>query len=527
MKSSWKPPTPILFLVLVVVAIGVVFRFAYLDRKLVWIDETHTGLWISGHSWIDLIQEMFTGQVVSAADLQRYQQPNSDRGVWATVRALAQDFPEHPPLYYAGLRVWLEAFGGSIAAVRSFSAVISLLTFPAIYWFCIELFGSALVAWVAVALVAVSPIHVLYAQEARQYCLWIVMTLVSSAALLRATRLPTKLNWGVYAVTVALSLYTYLFSALVLLGHGIYLVVTQKYRLSKPVIAYVAASAVGTAAFAPWLWVILQRTAGSYETMQSWMGRVSWVDWAKRWAGFLSRLFFDVGLDSADALSGNRLALLPVPFLLVLIGYAVYRLCRRTPRTVWLLVVLLIGLIPLVLGIHDARSGGVLSSTARYLFPCFLGVQLAVAYWLATQLVSAGWRQKLGQVVLVALLSAGVFSCSLSSQATLWWSKGSSTMREFPVIASIVNSSSRPLVIANEDTQPQLLVLSYLMQPNVRFQLTHSPQIPVVPDGYSAVFAYQMPDAAMDQFKRVQGYTLEAVPDVDEFWRLTKNPLTP
>lgn len=44
------------------------------------------------------------------------------------------------------------------------------------------------------ALIAVSPFHVLYAQEAREYSLWTVTILLSSAALLRAMRVKTKLS---------------------------------------------------------------------------------------------------------------------------------------------------------------------------------------------------------------------------------------------------------------------------------------------------------------------------------------------
>ncbi|MEG3987264.1 hypothetical protein QUA13_08880 [Microcoleus sp. S28C3] len=48
--------------------------------------------------------------------------------------------------------------------------------------------------WIAVGLLAVSPLHVLYAQEARPYCLWPALILISCASLLRAMRLETKLS---------------------------------------------------------------------------------------------------------------------------------------------------------------------------------------------------------------------------------------------------------------------------------------------------------------------------------------------
>jgi len=66
-------------------------------------------------------------------------------------------------------------------AIRSLSAIISLLVFPGVYWL---LPGIWVVnGWIAIALIAVSPFHILYAQEAREYSLWTVTIALSSAAL--------------------------------------------------------------------------------------------------------------------------------------------------------------------------------------------------------------------------------------------------------------------------------------------------------------------------------------------------------
>jgi uncharacterized membrane protein len=134
--------------------------------------------------------------------LQKYQRINPEKDLTDTLKALVIDQPEHPPLYYVIVRFWVQWFGNSVAVTRSLSALISLLTFPCVYWLCLELFGSPMTGWMAIALMAVSPFHVVYAQEAREYSLWIVMILLSSAAFLRAIRLQTRLSWGIYAATV-------------------------------------------------------------------------------------------------------------------------------------------------------------------------------------------------------------------------------------------------------------------------------------------------------------------------------------
>jgi uncharacterized membrane protein len=55
---------------------------------------------------------------------------------------------------------------------------------------------------------------VLYAQEARQYSLWILITLISSYAILRAIRKQTFFSWLIYSVAMALSFYTFILSVL-------------------------------------------------------------------------------------------------------------------------------------------------------------------------------------------------------------------------------------------------------------------------------------------------------------------------
>ena len=39
------------------------------------------------------------------------------------------------------------------------------------YWLCLELFESSVTAWLAVAIIAISPFQIVYAQEARPYSL--------------------------------------------------------------------------------------------------------------------------------------------------------------------------------------------------------------------------------------------------------------------------------------------------------------------------------------------------------------------
>ncbi|HHP7245612.1 MAG TPA: glycosyltransferase family 39 protein, partial [Elainellaceae cyanobacterium] len=172
-------------LILVLLILGVFFRVVNLDSKVYWHDEVFTSIRAAGYVGDEIESQLFNGTVLSADDLLVYQRLTPDKGIDDTLYALTTH-PEHPPLYYLMVRGWMELFGSSVAAIRSLSVLSSLLTFPALYWLCLELFGSAMVGGMAIALFAVSPFHILYAQEARHYSLWTLATILSCAALLRA-----------------------------------------------------------------------------------------------------------------------------------------------------------------------------------------------------------------------------------------------------------------------------------------------------------------------------------------------------
>ena len=166
----------------------------------------------------------------------KYQRPNRTKNFGNTVKSLAIEEPQLPPLYFLGVQCLAKLFGDSPAATRSFSVWMSLLAFPGLYWLCRELFAPPEVAWIAVGLLAVSPLHVVYTPQARPYSLWLALILLSCESLLRAMRLQTKLSRSIYAVANILVIYTHLFSLLVAFGHGIYLVGTQAFTLNKKVV---------------------------------------------------------------------------------------------------------------------------------------------------------------------------------------------------------------------------------------------------------------------------------------------------
>lgn len=546
--------------------LGIFFRFYNLGYKVYWSDETMTSLRISGYTTEQLVREVFNGRRLTVEEMvQTYQVPDPDRPLHDTLTALVSH-PEHSPLFYLLARYWSQGWSNPVLATRSLAAFIGLCLLPAIYWLCLELFQSSWVGWGAMALVAVSPLQVLYAQEARQYSLWALTVVLASAALLRALRVKSIAAWGLYALTLTLSFYTHLFSGLVALGHGLYVVAIaleqgwQHWQLNRsrsaaqltpespgsggipwaqwrscisPLLAYGLASLVAVVLFSPWLWVVVTQVERVQEVTE-------WVtadrdNLMNYWLLNLNRLFFDMN---------QGLSLLnPLLYLtLALTGYAVYFLWRTTLPRIWLFLVCQIGATSLGLILPDLLLGGRRSTISRYLIPCHIAIQLAVAYLLTLKVMGqpcaptpplipqsepvlshhgahhqyTSWAQgcqthstqvrdvglsvrkldhwfapayRWRQVVALVTLS-GVLSCLVSAHVAVWWHKSPSKSRHNPRVAQVINQAVHPLVISNEP--PTLILpLCHLLQPTVTLQLVQKEDIPVIPSGYSDVFIYR------------------------------------
>ena len=119
-----------------------------------------------------------------------------------------------------------------------------------------------------------------------------------------------------------------------------------------------------------------------------------------------------MGLDTSDSLAKVLPLILPITLILILVGYSLYFLCRNTPQQVWLFIFLLIGVTAIALALPDLIAGGRTSSTPRFLIPCYLGIQIAIAYLFATKIsfASVTFKQKkLWQLAIIA-----VIACRLS-----------------------------------------------------------------------------------------------------------------
>ncbi|MBY0280317.1 hypothetical protein K2Z84_33715, partial [Candidatus Binatia bacterium] len=186
-----RPSRVLIVVLLAAIAAGVVLRCDGLGRKVPWYDEVGTMLRISGHTEAEVATFAAERPRAPRELLERFQRPSRDArasaAASAVVRAVVEDEPPHSPGYFVAASLWTRAAGGDPAAVRALSAAASIASLPLLGLLAWRLFGNRWVALATVALAALSPVQIRYAQEARSYALWSLTLLATSLAMLAAS----------------------------------------------------------------------------------------------------------------------------------------------------------------------------------------------------------------------------------------------------------------------------------------------------------------------------------------------------
>lgn len=113
----------------------------------------------------------------------------------------------HPLLYYLALKLWL-VLGESPGHVRLLSAIFSIISIPLMFLLASSLFEDTRAGLIGAAILALSPLHIWYAQEARMYAMLIFFVLASAYFLILALRDGRPRDWVAYVLTTTIALYT-------------------------------------------------------------------------------------------------------------------------------------------------------------------------------------------------------------------------------------------------------------------------------------------------------------------------------
>ena len=129
--------------------------------------------------------------------------------------------------YYVMLHGWLMLVSPSDFNIRLLSTIFAVGAVAALYVLAGKLFGPA-VGLAAAGLLAVNPLFLSYAQEARSYTLTVFLAIVSWSFLIESCRNPQLLNLTTYVGTTTLAIYSHNLAMLILPAQGAALVFVQR-----------------------------------------------------------------------------------------------------------------------------------------------------------------------------------------------------------------------------------------------------------------------------------------------------------
>ncbi len=521
--------TGLQWFLIVMLLLGIAFRFIHLDRKVYWHDEVYTSMRAAGYMRQDLDQALFQNQLIPAPALQKFQQIKPGSTVADTLQSLKLEDPQHPPLYFVTARFWMQQFGSSMTASRLLPVLFSLLGLPLMYGLAKALFESRSTALLATTLLALSPFDVLFAQTARQYSLLTTMVIGSSWLLLRAMRGASWQRWLGYGLSVAIGLYTHPFFALTMLAHAAYTLVLAWVEVSqKPWIdrlkamvsdrriwAFGIASLLGLLLYGPWIQVLLQHHERAIATTDWTKFSPGLVYLIKLWILSFTSLFFDLDFGFDNPIT----FLLRLPFLILIIA-AFYFVYRRTAPSTHLLILLSAAIPFLTLATADLCFGGKRSAVSRYLISCYPAIQLAVAYFLQTKLaIGKVWARG----ILLLCLVSSILSCGVSAIAETWWNKDLSYFNAEVIHTVNAVADRSPILLSDMGDDftntGDLVALSYGLDARVRlFPVSNPPDFSPLPNSADC-FVFR-PSAALKGAIAQQGWQLQPESEKARLWRL-------
>lgn len=198
--------------------------------------------------------------------------------------------------------------------------------------------------------------------------------------------------------------------------------------------------------------------------------------------------------------------------ILILIGYSFYLLLTQKEIRVWLFVITLTFVTVAIFLPADLIFGGIRSINTRYMIPCYLGMQISVAYFFTTVIIIQS--QKLWRLALVVLLSIGIMSDCLYLPAETWWNKERAFINIS--LARTINSASKPLLVADfsvysVDTIGILLGLSYQIDENAKLLVFSAPKTVEIPNNFNEIFLYDISPKLKTQIEKNDRYRIQKV----------------
>ncbi len=479
-----------------IAAVALFLRLDALGEPVTWYDESITALRSTGHTEKEVVDFVGSKGVIPISDLHRFMQPDPAKGLGDTLQSLIREDAQHTPAYYVLAHYWTKWTGPEPYNTRLLAVFFSMLSLPAFYWLCRELFvrtgafESEWICWIGVFVLALSPFHVAFAREHREYSMWMFAMILTSAAFFRALRLDTRASWIAFSAALILASYTHLLSWAFWAVLAITILVRERSLLTTRVRAFALASIAAGVLFLPWAWIVIQNRSAIQQDLA----------WAKTLASpthfhFYTSLFpaFRVAdlsfLDlytSVEVEPQKRFTTLAVMAFPILVAAAVYFFGRRLNGYVVAFFAALLMVISLPAFVSDFVTGGVLGAVWRYAAPTVLGWELILTFLFGC-LISSGVRWKSLSFAIVGIALA------VSGYSAYWEHSTQSSFQKRPTDFGYVADYLNNVIgstIATDDYVGALLSLSTQTPPNLL--LLARPRCPSCPDSRPAV---EIPDA--------------------------------
>ncbi|CAN5621895.1 hypothetical protein BH23CHL2_BH23CHL2_06040 [soil metagenome] len=279
-------------LLVAIVAVGGYLRLTLLNQQSLWFDEADIVV-RAQRSWSEILST-FTVQ------------------------------GENGPLYNVMLAVWIRVAGISETAVRFPSAVAGVLALPAIYLLGRRLAGPQ-AGLISAGLLAFSPYHIWYSQEAKMYSIIALLAILSTLLLVEAISSGNRRLWIAYVAVTTIMFYTHVASVLMFGAQAVFVLAIYrrwKWQARAVVIA-------GAALTVPYLPIALWAARVVGGDVPTWHGNISMID-AMRTLGVRFATF------RSDPEIEFRAGWL---YFLTAVGTALWLLASRRRREVGILLV--------------------------------------------------------------------------------------------------------------------------------------------------------------------------------------------
>ena len=179
----------------------------------------------------------------------------------------------HPLAYYVLLWGWMRLFGDSLLVVRSLSVLFGIGLVVIVYLLGRDLFTPQIASWMAL-FTAFSPFQIHYSQEIRMYAMLAFLSICATWALWNAVKTSNKFWWGIYALLVALALYTHNLAGFYLLPLSLTPILSKQWRELRRLILALLVSLI---LYLPWMLQLpaqFSKVQSSYWTSRPGAGRL-------------------------------------------------------------------------------------------------------------------------------------------------------------------------------------------------------------------------------------------------------------